>query len=380
MTVTRAPERDALTTTADLVTDALRRLGLDGFLVDPDLVKGGRNDNVVGAVSDGRTVFVKRLQGATEDAGARYARLDAFQQLVADLTSEHLVTPEFLGADAEAHVLAYTCLPDAVPGNELAEDGRFDEALCRRAGRAVATLHGLAAPVAEVAPSRSGSRLAESLHALSIEAYEQSSGAELEAWALLQHDKQLLDGLRRLATASSAAPRVPCHGDLRLDQFLLTDEVLYLTDWEEYRLADAANDVGGFVGEFLRTAVSRMFVDVEADDTTPPGEVHAALMRRGETELAAVRPHIGAFWAGYREARGGVSVSDPGFVDRVVAFAGWHLFDRLLAGCMLSAKLSHVERGTAGVGRNALLAPEKFAATIGLVDVDAAARHEETIR
>ncbi|MHA3700660.1 class V lanthionine synthetase subunit LxmK [Jatrophihabitans sp. YIM 134969] len=380
MTATRAPERDVLTATADLVTAALARLGLDGFLVDPDRVKGGRNDNVVGAVTDGRTVFVKRLQGATEDAGARFARLDAFQQLIAGLASEHLVTPQFLGADPGSHVLAYACLPDAVPGNELAEDGRFDVALCRRAGRAVAALHTLDAPVGEETSTRSGSRLADSLQALTVEAYVNSSGAELEAWALLQHDRQLLEGLQVLATASAAAPRVPCHGDLRLDQFLLQDDVLYLTDWEEYRLADAAHDVGGFVGEFLRTAVSRMFVDVEADDTTPPGEVHAALMRRGDAELASVRPHIGAFWAGYREVRGDVTPVDPGFTDRVVAFAGWHLFDRLLAGCMLSAKLTHVERGTAGVGRNALLTPAKFAATIGLVDVDAAADDTGAVR
>jgi hypothetical protein len=375
MAATRAPERQD-TTTADPVGEALRRLGIDGFLVDPDVIKGGRNDNVVGAVADGRAVFVKRLRGAADEAGARFGRLGAFQQLVANLASEHLVTPELLGADAESRVLAFACLPDAVPGNELAEDGRFDAALCRRAGRAVAALHLLEPPIvlAATVPSGGGSRLTESLGALSVNAYEQSSGAELEAWALLQHDRQLLDGLRRLATASAAAPRVPCHGDLRLDQFLLQDDVLYLTDWEEYRCADAAHDVGGFVGEWLRTAASRMFVDLDADETTPPGEVHAALMRRGEAELAAVRPHVGAFWAGYREVRGDVGGVDPGFVDRVVAFAGWHLFDRLLAGCMISAKLSHVERGTAGVGRNAMLAPERFGGTLGLVETEGVAR------
>ena len=41
-------------------------------------------------------------------------------------------------------------------------------------------------------------------------------------------------------------------------------------------------------------------------------------------------------------------------------------FDRLLAGASHGAKLSAAQRGMAGIGRNALTDPERYAPVIGL--------------
>jgi hypothetical protein len=68
------------------------------------------------------------------------------------------------------------------------------------------------------------------------------------------------------------------------------------------------------------------------------------------------------FWRAYTQVRPDI---DPGLPVRATAFAGWHLLDRLVAGALSSARLSAIQRAAAGVGRAALVNPEKFATTLG---------------
>lgn len=343
------------------LTEALARLGIGALRTEGLARYLGRNDNWVGSTEDGRRVFVKRLQGEAEESTARFERITAFEDLVSGARLHSWRTPEFLGADAATRIVAFSNIQDAVSGIALADEDAFDEALSRRAGRAIGELHSLPAEASETHQPRGG--MANNLDALTAGAYARASGAELEAWALLQHDKELKIALQRLQKQTAAATRTPSHCDLRLDQFLLSGVNLYLADWEEFRLADPAMDIGSFVGEWLQRAAARMFADIDADVTATGGEVHEALMRKGEEELGAVRPRISAFWQGYREIRDTV---DPQLAERSTAYAGWHLFDRLLAGAMFSAKLSGIERGTAGIGRNALINASQFVKVIGL--------------
>ncbi|MDW6064936.1 hypothetical protein SAZ11_52485 [Streptomyces sp. FXJ1.4098] len=181
-----------------------------------------------------------------------------------------------------------------------------------------------------------------------------------------------------LGERSGAAEPAPAHGDLRLDQFLLHGDELHLCDWEEFRLADPARDIGGFVGQWLFRAATLMFTEFEpdppdsadnaadaADAAGADGGTHAPLVRGGADQLDAVRPLVAAFWRGYRGAR---PAADPGLAERAVAYAGWHLFDRVLATATHSARLTAVQRGTAGLGRGALLAPARFVDVLGLGD------------
>ncbi len=139
---------------------------------------------------------------------------------------------------------------------------------------------------------------------------------------------------RRAAAGTGAAPggrgrvvRVPVHGDLRLDQFLLGDTTLHLNDWEEFRLGDPARDVGAYAGEWLHRAVLRIPAQ-ETDDAFSAVLTHEEVVARGSEELTRVLPLISAFHRGYREGGG---PEDDGLVVRATSYAGWHLIDRLIA-------------------------------------------------
>ncbi len=70
--------------------------------------------------------------------------------------------------------------------------------------------------------------------------------------------------------------------------------------------------------------------------------------------LDEVLPTLVAFAEGYRSVR---SAPDDGLAVRAVAFAGWHLFERVMAAAAFRSDLSPVHRAAAGVGRTALVTP-----------------------
>jgi phosphotransferase family enzyme len=346
------------------LAEALTRMNMGPLLENSLTGYAGRNDNWAGSTEDGQEVFVKRLSGKPADVAARYQRLVDFENAVCGRTFRSWRSPRFLGGDEETGVLAFVRVPSPRSATSLLEDGDLGVDLAERLGRSIGELHSLPMAARQVGgpgPAALGGRLL----ALSLEEYEQASGAEIEAWALLHHDKRVHEALNRLMEQSAHAAPVPSHCDLRVDQFLLSGEELYLTDWEEFRPADPALDLGSFVGEWLQRAASRMFRDLDSVPTSNPGEQHEQIVDKGAQELDAVRPAIEAIWAGYRAGRPDAA-ADADLAVRVTAWAGWHLFDRMLATAMFSGRLGAVDRGMAGIGRNALVYPEKFVSALGL--------------
>jgi hypothetical protein len=90
---------------------------------------------------------------------------------------------------------------------------------------------------------------------------------------------------------------------------------------------------------------------------------HQEIVRKCAEGLEQARPAISAFWSGYRAAR---PHHDRQLAARSAGFAGWHLFDRLLAAARQSVRPSAVHRAAAGIGRAVMHAPAESAVTIGL--------------
>ena len=351
------------------ISDAVRRLGLGRAQPDSISELIGRNDNCLVSSYTAGEIFLKFFAGSPFDSSRRFERSLAFEKSVAATTHSLWRSPEFLGAVDEPRVAAYRRIPGAVSANSLMSDGTFHTTLAERCGRAVAEVHSLTNTVHSLKNTECMDGfgpeqvIRRRLRALTIPEYAESSGGELEVWALLQHDRRFQESLDALADASELAPTTVCHGDLRLDQFLVSGDDLFIIDWEEMRLADPAIDIGSFAGEWLHRAAFLMFSDLEADPTGTSAEAHESLVSRGERELDVVRPFIVAFWRGYREQRDDI---DDNLAVRATAYAGWHLFDRLLAGAMVRAQISHAERAIAGIGRSALISPGEFTEVIGL--------------
>lgn len=360
-TITAAPLSNTdqfVSTVARICGDALTAEGISGLR--------GRNDNFVVTAVSGRQYFVKVVKGSPAAVEARLNRALAFETLIAHHPTAALGSVPFHGCDRDQHLMVFDHIADSETSSDRLIDDRLSTADARAMGRALAALHMIPADApdgpTDLPPAAPEPMAANPFYALTVDAFAQCSGAEAEAWAMLQHDQLLVDAIAALRDSSQDAPAVPTHGDIRLDQFLLAADQMYCIDWEEFRFGDAARDVGALVGEFLHDATRRMFAHIDVASDLAPGEKHSALVAGGEGHLATARELIEQVWSAYQES----AQVDAAFARRATAYAGWHFFDRLIAGAMFGAKLSAAERGMAGVGRNALIDPERFAPVIGL--------------
>ncbi len=351
----------------------LVELGTGPFVRDSLTAPVGRNDSWVGATTSGRKVFVKHLLGPEADVRARMRRLLSFERFAEGLPTAVLRGPTFLGADEAEALVAYDCVEGARSGAELMIDETFPADLAENIGQAIGLLH--EAPVAEFEefdqswPTHPPLGF---LQGLPLPVFESLSFAELQGWRLMQTDEALVGAVGELREREKEAPRVPSHCDLRVDQFLVTGDDFLVTDWEEFRLADPARDVGAFAGEWLHRSILDI-VTTRGDSVFQDIELtHEAVLSRGVQKMQRLLPLVRAFWHGYRQVRPGM---DAALATRATAYAGWHLLDRLMAGASRTSRLSGIERAAAGIGRAALITPEKFAPTLGFEEPFGA--HEE---
>lgn len=345
---------------APYVDACLTRLGLGPF--DPSTVKGvvGSNDNWSGTTADGTQVFVKRF--VNMNFGIRIRRTETFYAAARDRVS----VPRLIGSDPEHGLLVFQNLAGAKSGAELVGTGAFDDALCDRTGAALAAVHSLD-PEGFDTSEHPFPPVAD-LEALPLASYLRMSMAELDMWRMLQGDEVLVQAVRELrATDMEPRPsRSPIHGDVRLDQFLLADDTLYVTDFEETRMGDPARDLGAFAGEWLYKAIAA--TPSTLSEASPYGHVasHEEIVATGIAELEQRTPMVQRFLRAYLDAAPARITDDKALAVRAASYAGWHMVDRLLAGSMQASQVSPVMKAAAGIGRTVLLSPAEFTESLGL--------------
>lgn len=368
---TRQRYRPTELETVPAVNALLERLGLGRLDAEAVTAFGGRNDNWAGPTTTGEQVFVKTVALLPDGDCPELERALSFEELAARRLppGSPLRLPALLGADRAAGVTVHRLVPGARSGAELALDGEFDDELCRAAGRAVGALHALG-PAEDVDTGEAPLPPLAWLKALPWSAVQERSMAQIAAWQLVQDDTEVVAALHRLRDLEKTVPHGPTHCDLRFDQFIRAEEgagALFLCDWEEFRLADPARDVGAFAGEWLFHAAYSVFAPTGEGTGQPEpaagfGLTHEEIVARGSASLRRHLPRIGAFWRGYLECR----TPDAGLPERAAAYAGWHMFDRLIATAEAHATLNPVARAAAGIGRTVLLDPAAAARTLGL--------------
>lgn len=324
----------------------------------------GRNESYRVDLDD-LSVVVKRLQGPHQQE--RFARSIGH----AATACPGPASPRLLHADHDLLALVFTTLPLATTGSDLLVAQTFTTGLCAEVGSAIGQLH--SAPlvaVAELPTPAPSVPSEEALTALPLDLVSRFTAGEVKAWQLVQSDPHLPDYLRALRDGSAAAHRTPVHGDLRIDQVLVSGGLPYVVDWEEFGAGDPAYDTGSWIGEWVYRAVLDIPTargDGQAIDR-PDGVLNDTslterdIVRRGVAKLDALEPHITAFWNAYRAERP-VTAEETA---RVTAFAGWHLLDRLLAQAHAMASLPGLHRAAAGIGKRILSNPGGAAEALGL--------------
>ncbi|SDP74920.1 hypothetical protein SAMN04487905_10895 [Actinopolyspora xinjiangensis] len=352
--------------------------------VRPETVKeqNGRNANFLVVTTTDTPLFIKTVRGSGAESRERFAACTAFETLRRENTTirSELGTAPLLASDREHGFLAYEAVAGASSLAELAREEPENAESARSSvadhawalGRILAAVHALDV---ERVPERT-----EPLHmppvafldALPWKLYRQASASVLRVWNRLQRDEEVADALRVLQRDEAAATPTAIHGDFRLDQLLLGhDEVLRLVDIEEFRRGDPARDVGSMVGEWLHRAALDIVTDRSGAAGAAAGAAaaeleldHEDVVAGGTAALDRQRPVITRFWESYWAARG--DTATPEFVRRAARFAGWHMFDRLLAVAEYVPRVSAVHWAAAGIGRQALLNPGDAAPALGL--------------
>lgn len=334
------------------IAEFVRQRGYGEFVSDTVVTYPGRNPNMAGRTTSGTDVFAKRTVGPHTGHGAR------LEDLGPALTWHHLRWPAVLAADPDRRIHLTRWVGDARTAADAVTAGEFPDALAHALGAALGELH-----AARFTPDHLDRRplpmpSVRVFSALSAAQYLESSGGLIELWRILQGDDHLKEAVANLRKDEKAAPQVPIHADLRLDQILVADGELLVTDWEEFRYGDAARDLGTTVGEFLHRSV----VGIAAEEIDTAG-ADDEIVARGVRNLQEALPTLEAFTRGYRAVRPG---RDRDLARRAVAFAGWHLLDRVMAAAAYGAELTPVHRAAVGVGRTALARPAAYVGVLGL--------------
>ncbi|SFK92281.1 class V lanthionine synthetase subunit LxmK [Amycolatopsis sacchari] len=346
------------------VDSLLDRLGLGGFDWTTAEATSGRNDNWLGRTAGGRRIFVKTIVGSAVEVAHCVRRTAAFYRIHTGAPPSALRTTTLLGQDEQAAIQVFDCLDGARDGRELARDGAFDQELGAQAGAAVGALHAVRpARLAELEESLPPLPRQYSLSALSAEVFYEASAAQLEAWRLLQPDPGVTRALTALERESEEAPRVPVHGDVCLDQFLIADGTLHLIDWEAFGLGDPARDVGDFLGEWLHHVVLGFLGDRAGNGSGRAVPVPTIALTPNWRPWRAARPTVEAFWDAYRTAQ---PVLSAGLAPRAVRYACRHLLLRMLTDAQFRPRLDGSGHTLFRLAKTILAAPERFTTILGL--------------
>ena len=347
------------------VDEVLGRFDLGEFDWTTATSASGRNENWLGNTAEGRRIFIKALVGSEVEVAHGLRRTEAFYR-THRAGGAALRTTTLIGQDDEAALQVFDGLDGARDGRQIAADGAFDPAMAAEAGAAIGALHA-AAPGDLLDTERSLPPLPgqNMLSGPSADAFYASSRAQLEAWRLLQQDHVIVNSIDLLERASVGVTRVPVHGDLCLDQFLVADGRLHLVDWEAFQLGDPARDLGNFVGEWLHHTVVRFLADRARNGSGRPVQVPNIALTPSWRPWLAVRPIVESFWLAYRLAHPGDS---PSLTRRVVLFAAWHLFMRMLTDALFQPRLDGSGHTLFRLGRVVLHDPDRFAPILGLTE------------
>lgn len=371
------PHESTLADLADAIDGVLAEHNLGVINRESLSVKRGRNLSCTFTTTEFGTCFAKRVIGNDQFK----ASMQAANLIVQDPGSAgqgSLRTPRLIDSSTNGKILIFEGVPNADNvATILQENTQDDEQVLRlmdSIGAGLRQAHKSLTNADDLNEEPSPLPPISHFEQLPWSSFESFSAASLQVWGRLQKDKELYHAVVSLREMENTDVKVPIHGDLRFDQFLFDDdEDLWLIDWEEFRLGHPGRDLGGLIGEWLHIAFSSLLGEtavshnVEHVPQTVYDEelTHEEIVARGQEALNRVMPNISALWNSYLGQNTTIQNTQE-LATITAAFAGWHLYDRLLAASELAPRVSALSWAAAGIGRNILLNPAEAAKNLGL--------------
>lgn len=190
----------------------------------------------------------------------------------------------------------------------------------------------------------------ELLYALSQKQYVNCSGAELQLYSLLQNDTDLISKLDSYRKKINKNVLGFCHGDIRLDQFLVdSQDNIWTIDFEECGVNDTMSDLGSLIGSIFFHALYSSF-SVEIKEAPNEEKINEGFMKKGQEKLQMYRDIIRKMINEY-ESRRTIDYTD------LAVQVGWFLIERIVSRASFSTRLSELDKAIAGIGRNLVIYP-----------------------
>lgn len=187
------------------------------------------------------------------------------------------------------------------------------------------------------------------LYALNKYEYAGCTGAELELFSLLQQDSELVETIMQQSHDNDVCI---CHGDIRLDQFIFTDEDIWIIDFEELRKGDPSRDLAGLIGSIYFDCLLKTFTET-TQETSDAKEIEDQFMERGLNYIEQMRPLIQLAYQTYVSKK---MINNIHLARNI----GWFLVERIMSRAKFSFRLTAIDKAILGIGREVIIFPENL--------------------
>lgn len=337
-------------------------------------VKRGRNLSCTFTTTESINLFAKQ----TSSNDCLKASLEATKLLTRGPSSKNqglFRAPRLIASTIANNILIFEGISNADSVASMLQDEILNDeqilSLMERTGAGLREVHEQSTNLVDLSDTPSPLPPLNHFHQLPWSSFESFSATSLQVWGRLQKDKELYRAVASLREMENANAKVPIHGDLRFDQFLFDNnhsQELWLIDWEEFRLGHRGRDLGGLIGEWLHIAFNSLSNRPARNEPSVIFDeelTHNEILARGEEALNSVLPQIAILWQSYLgQNTPNLDIQELAAVT--AAFAGWHLYDRLIATSEFVPRVSELSWAAAGIGKNILLNPVEATESLGL--------------
>ena len=295
---------------------------------------------------DGKHILNKVLTGEKEDIERRTLNLKKWDEFI---KSHDLVkSPEIKNINSNS--IDYEFIDNAITLEDMIATKSPEDmkSYLTRAANILSKVNSIEVRYGNF--DQKGIANAELLHALSQKQYVNCSGAELQLYSLLQNDMDLINKLDSYRKRINKNVLGFCHGDIRLDQFLVdSQDNIWIIDFEECGVNDTMSDFGSLIGSIFFHALYSSF-SVEVKEAPNEEKINEGFMKEGQKRLQMYKDTIREMIKEYEKRR------PTDYTDLAVQI-GWFLIERVISRSSLSTRLSELDKAIAGIGRNLVIYP-----------------------
>ena len=310
-------------------------------------VKEGRN--IISLEEDGTTQYLhKVIKGSKVDALRRYNNCLKWGDIRTDTI--RMKSPKLIDHDEDSLSLKYQWIEHATSlEEELEQPSPNFKHKIAKAVDMLATLHLSDINDVDIDSEDQLPQRESLLYALNKYEYAGCTGAELELFSLLQQDSELVETIMQQSHDNDVCI---CHGDIRLDQFIFTDEDIWIIDFEELRKGDPSRDLAGLIGSIYFDCLLKTFTET-TQETSDAKEIEDQFMERGLNYIEQMRPLIQLAYQTYVSKK---MINNIHLARNI----GWFLVERIMSRAKFSFRLTAIDKAILGIGREVIMFPENL--------------------